>query len=43
MKTILLALGIVAMSAVSSMAAPQDNPYLCNEADGHLVDSQICR
>jgi hypothetical protein len=43
MKTLLLALSLVVMSATSSMAGPQNSPYLCNEADAQqLVDSQIC-
>jgi hypothetical protein len=39
MKTLVLALGLVALSAVSTMAAPQDSPYLCNVAS----TNQVCR
>jgi hypothetical protein len=43
MKKLLLAFGFVVMSAVSSMAGPQDSPYLCNVADSqHLADVRIC-
>jgi len=43
MKTLLLAFGLVLMSAVSSMAGPQDSPYLCNVVDSQqLADSRIC-
>jgi hypothetical protein len=36
-------LALVAMSAVSSMAGPQDSPYLCNVvASQQLADSRIC-
>ena len=44
MKTLFLALTLVAMSAVSSMAGPQDSPYLCNVVNSQqLADSRICR
>jgi len=43
MKTLFLALGLVVISAVSSMAGPQNSPYLCNVADStHLADTRIC-
>jgi len=43
MKTLILASLLVAMSAVSSMAGPQDSPYLCNVVDGQqLAESRIC-
>jgi len=43
MKTLLLAFGLIVMSAVSSMAGPQDSPYLCNVVDSHQsLDNRIC-
>jgi hypothetical protein len=43
MKTLLLAFGLVLMSAGSSMAGPQGSAYLCNVVDGQqLADTRIC-
>jgi hypothetical protein len=42
MKTLFLALALVLASAVSSMAGPHANPYLCHVIDGQLPDGQIC-
>jgi hypothetical protein len=43
MKTLIIALGLVIMSAATSMAGPQDSPYLCNVVDSQQsLDSRIC-
>jgi hypothetical protein len=43
MKTLLLALGLVVMSAASSMAGPHDAPYYCNAVGAlQLEENQIC-
>ena len=43
MKTLFLALGLVVMSAVSSMAGLHDSPYLYNVIDSQLsAENRIC-
>jgi hypothetical protein len=43
MKTLILALALVVMSAVSSMATPSQNPYLCYVIDGQSPSGDVCR
>jgi hypothetical protein len=43
MKTLLLALGLVVMSAASSMAGPHESTYYCNAVEAlQLQDNEIC-
>jgi hypothetical protein len=43
MKILMLALALVAMSSIPSMAAPSENPYLCYVIDGQLPNGDVCR
>jgi hypothetical protein len=43
MKTLILALALVVMSSVPSMAGPSENPYLCYVIDGQLPNGNVCR
>ena len=43
MKTLVLAFGLVVLSAVSSMAGPpQHSAYLCHAINGQAPSGQVC-